>query len=593
MGRFRETLRHTSYDSKDKIIWLQRIIALIASIVSLIAFVFYYGFNHSLAEQQLLIKVIEGAFIAFVFHFFIKLANAESKQEFIKKNLLEFSVTCFLLIEKMYLLLTDGHMLKLIFNMLAIKNYLSIYVILLQGYVLILASKILIRWSTRLLLIKIRPIMILFSFYLVLIAVSCMILMMPEMTSIRGSMKFEDALFTAISIISLTGLKVVDTASYFSYRGHIAIMALIQISGIGMIVIASFFASFLKTKQDVTSKAAIQNLIYGNELFDVRNLIRKVLRFVFLFELLGGVMIYFAWPEDYFFRNMEEKIFYTVFHSISAFCNAGFSLFTDSLSGGQLNAIYFLQIAFILLVFFGGLGFPSMSNLLSIHKGKLRLSTASTIVLSVAIVLLGTISIYLLEYKTMFKDEHGLSGFMISLFQVANARTSGFYSTDIAQFSSPSLIIFAMIMFVGASSGSTGGGIKTSTLFVVLIATYANIRDRKNTDFRKQNISSDLIQRAFTIFIFSAIFILIVIVGLTITEPGHPIMVITIEAISAFSTTGFSMGLTESLSEAGRYIVMVAMYLGRVGPLTLAFALSAPIKSAIKYQYPKANIMVG
>jgi len=311
-------------------------------------------------------------------------------------------------------------------------------------------------------------------------------------------------------------------------------------------------------------------------------------------------MIFALWDEKIAFSGISEKIFYSVFHSISAFCNSGFTLFSEGLIHESTVSSYYLQIAFGLLIIFGALGFPALRDLFGIKNLRERLSkpwkqwkTSTVIAVYGAAMLIigGGVMFYLIEANQVLAEMNYMEAWITSFFHSIN-RTAGFSTIDLSILSISSLILLMFLMFVGGASGSMAGGIKTSTFFVLMLSAISTIRGRDDLEFGRRSFSYDLLNRAYILFIFSTSFILVTIVILSILQPEIRTIDIVFESVSAFSVCGLSIGITPTLYDSSKIVLVTAMFIGRIGTLTLAFALSSP-SSPVAYKYPDGHILVG
>ncbi|OJJ18194.1 hypothetical protein BKI52_25560 [marine bacterium AO1-C] len=303
-------------------------------------------------------------------------------------------------------------------------------------------------------------------------------------------------------------------------------------------------------------------------------------------------------------NSLGNKIYYSVFHSISAFCNAGFSLFPDGLYQKGVRSSYILHLVFVLIITFGSLGFSAIQDIFSPKKMRERLampwkqwslSTRIAVNMTLFLTILGMIGFYLLERnKPALQDKNLLEALITSLFQSATTRTAGFNTVELGLStpSLPSYIMIIFLMFIGAAPGSTGGGIKTSTFLLLIMSALANIQGKKTVDLGKRQIAADVISRAFSIVAFAIMYNFVCMFILAITQPNAPLMQLFFEQISAFATVGLSTGITSNLTEASKVVIIVSMYIGRVGTLTLALALSKKVIST-SYNYPTSHVMVG
>jgi len=438
---------------------------------------------------------------------------------------------------------------------------------------------------------QISPTKLLILSFLLLITLGTILLMMPEAASSNGAISFLDALFTSISATCVTGLTVIDTASAFSEKGHMIIMGLIQLGGINIIAFATFFALFSRSSGGIKQQQIISENFNSKTLLSGKSLLKKVLFFSIFIELIGAFFILISTN----FGTNENQIFDSIFHSVSAFNNAGFSI-----SNHFQNSIN-LKIILSLLIFLGAIGFPTLSDLsknLSSYKkikwAKLHLTTRISLVTSFLLIIFGALAFMFLENNNEMGGSQ-IEKIVNSIFHSTSARTAGFSSVDFSNFDGfATIIIFIFLMFIGASPGSTGGGIKTNTFTLLFYSALATIKGKKNIEIGSRRISSSLIHKSYVIFLFSLLIIFFGWVLLLITEKNinNPINLL-FEQVSAFSTVGLSVGeTTNNLSFFGKIIIMMTMFLGRIGTLLMAFSLMQK-KRQSNYQYPEAHLMVG
>jgi Trk-type K+ transport system membrane component len=301
------------------------------------------------------------------------------------------------------------------------------------------------------------------------------------------------------------------------------------------------------------------------------------------------------------YSHFGQQFFYSIFHSISAFNNAGFSLFSDGLHEHIVRNSHSMHMVLAGLIFFGAVGFPVIEDLFNIERIKkklktpwygLKLSTKISLYTSLILVAVGMLFFYFLEQQNTLNGLTLEGQLITSFFQSITTRTAGFNTVDFSMVGTPMLIIIIFLMFVGASPGSTGGGIKTSTFTLIVFSALNTIRGRKKIEIDKKTISPELLHKAFSIFLFASTAIFIAIFILSISDGEKGLMPIAFEAVSAFSTVGLSTGITADLSFVGKVVIMICMFIGRIGTLTLAFALSSKMKSH-NYEYPKAHLTVG
>lgn len=432
-----------------------------------------------------------------------------------------------------------------------------------------------------------EPKIILLSFLWVLIP-SAILLTLPVF-SVSG-LSFSDALFTATSAISVTGLGVVDTGEHFTLAGKILLMALMQIGGLGQMTLSAVLLYLFGVRLSLNQQALAKEALGQDRSVNLRKLVVKIITFALVTELIGFILLSFRWVPEF---GWSTGLFYAMFHSISAFNNAGFSLFSDSLVGyvGDPLVIFTLAGLFI----FGGLGFTVVGDVwANWHLGwqRLRLHTKIMLTATPMLLLVGTLLFWLLERhnpNTIQSLDVG-SQWLAAFFQSASARTAGFNSVDLAQFSQPALLVMIILMLIGAGSTSTGGGIKVSTFAVAFVATWAFLRQKKHVVMFRRTVNWPTVTKALAIIVVSGALLTLSMFLLMLTEKA-PFERILFETISAFATVGLTTGLTAELSELGKYIMVVVMIIGRIGPLTLAYMLARPKPTLLKY--PEDTVLTG
>ncbi|MGB3692727.1 MAG: TrkH family potassium uptake protein [Spirulinaceae cyanobacterium] len=434
--------------------------------------------------------------------------------------------------------------------------------------------------------------------FLTVIAIGTILLMMPFSTSTGDWNDPIKALFTATSAVCVTGLIVVDTGSYFSFWGQLFILCLIQIGGLGYMMITTFLALLIKRKFDFRQKFAIQQSFDRPFLQGSQNLVRSVLATTLIFELIGIFLLLTVFSQDH---NFASSLWLAIFHSISAWNNAGFSLFSDSLVGYRSSVV--LNLAISLLIIFGGIGYQVIIEMylwfLSKIKGnqkKYCFSLNFKVVTTTTCVLLGLGAVAFLAtefHNTETLNSLPLSGKLIGAwFQSVTTRTAGFNSIDIGAMTGAGLFLTVGLMFIGASPSGTGGGIKTTTLGIIIGCTNSMLRGNDQVRMFKRTVPTPLILKAVAVVFGSGITIAIATILLSLTDANLQLLRIAFEVVSAFATVGLSTGITDSISSFGQIVLVFTMYIGRVGVLLFMSAiLGDPEPSRI--EYPKENLLVG
>jgi potassium uptake TrkH family protein len=440
---------------------------------------------------------------------------------------------------------------------------------------------------------KLNPSLIFILSFVAIIAIGVLFLHFPKSTN--GNISSIDILFTTVSATCVTGLSTINISEAFTTTGKLIILLLIQIGGLGLMTLTSFFSIFLAGKVSVSDNLLVKDLLSEETIGRAKEILKQVTLLTLMIETIGAVLLYHSFPEHMKFTQ-SERIYFSIFHSISAFCNAGFSLFPDGLSVGFQNNKYFLSSIMVLIVF-GGLGFPVLSQIktkfLKPNNKHFRFSVSTKLALTVSLYLwiLGFISYYFLESKFTLSGMSIFDRVFQSMFYSITTRTAGFNTLDIAQMGIPMTFMSFFLMWVGASPVSTGGGIKTTTFALSFLNILNQIRGKQRMEINHRTIASSSISRASATIVLSLFVIFSAVFILLITESGT-FLDLCFEVVSAFGTVGLTRGITPNLSLYGKITICVVMFVGRVGILTLLIALSKKSKQ-INYSYPEEYVVVG
>jgi trk system potassium uptake protein len=595
-----ENINTFRYNIRGVINHIMPVARILVSLAAVGSIVYYYGFPQSSDTALIALSIIRFSFYFYIFKYLLYLLLAQHTREYIRENRME-SIIIFGLIFFGLLYLIFGHQILKNFSETYYLSYILPYLLLfVQLYFLIIVSIEIGQASPIIAKLDLGPAALLILSFFFLIFVGTGLLMLPEMT-VHHHIHFIDALFTSASASCVTGLIVVDTATYFTFKGQMIIMFLIQLGGINIISFATFFTTFYLRSTGVRYQSLIKDFLSTDKFSDTRSILRQVVFLSAFMEITGSVLIYFLWGNHYQFGSGRDRIFSSVFHAISSFNNAGFSLFTNNLYEQGVRNAYGVQIVVAILVITGGLGFIALQDIqkkFSFRKKKnaphpaLQVNTRLVLWVTGILLLAGTVIFYFFEKDTLLKGDSLGHALITSFFQSVTARTAGFNTVDFGQIGLPMLTIFMFLMYVGASPGSTGGGIKTTTFAVLIKSAIDTLRGKKNVEFFRRTISFDNINKAYSLVLFSITLIFLSTFLLSIFEPKTDFIRLLFEEISAFATVGLSTGITAGLSVGGKIIIIVSMLVGRVGPLTLALALS---KKAIytRYRYGRTNVMIG
>lgn len=427
---------------------------------------------------------------------------------------------------------------------------------------------------------------IVISFLLVIIA-GTLLLMMPFTAPGEAGLPFLDALFTATSAVCVTGLIVVDTAAAYSFWGHLVILVLIQIGGLGIMLLTYFSLFALRRGISREEKLLVAYMLSQDDMRSIRDTTKSIILLTFGIEAVGALLLYFSHPG--FIGPYGGRIFAAIFHSVSAFCNAGFALFTDSLEG--FSGSIAVNGVIMLMIICGGLSFSVLMNLGSLRKGRLSVNSLTVLSVSGLLVLAGTIFFYGLEHGGVLRPIGTGRQYLAALFQSVTLRTAGFNTVSMVSLSAPTYLLMCLFMFIGGASGSTAGGIKVNTVATVAAFFRSRVKDTRQILLFRRSLPEELVLRAFTIIAFGMVTVFCGTLILLATEDAPP-MKILFEVFSAFGTVGLSAGITSDLSVPGRAVIILMMFMGRIGPLTM-LAAAGSRRRGLEISYPSAEISIG
>lgn len=598
---FAEKLNRLLYESREKAYTSIRAVTFISTFAGVVLLLYNLGFELESYEMRQIYYGLDLVFVIFVLSYLARWLYAFRRTEFLQRHRFEGLLMLIILLNGISVYIFNFPLILRLLGTIGLENPLPFYHFFIGCFMFLLLIYEFGVASSRLGNINLKPAAAFIISFLALIGFGTALLMLPDMSRTPGSMPFLEALFTSTSAVCVTGLIVVDTATYFTIKGQLVILFLIQLGGLGILSFASFFTLIFRQGVGIRHQVMLQDFLSSESLLTARDLLRQIVFMTFFIEFIGFVLIYITWGSEVSFTSIDQRIFFSAFHSVSAFCNAGFSLYSNGLYEGLVREAYVMHIVVAGLVILGGIGFPVIQDLLSPKRLRERLrnpwrdwqlGTKIAVYVSAALLLFGTITFYLLEVDNTLANQPFMARIINSFFQSTVTRTAGFNTVDIGALRMPTYIIMIFLMFIGASSGSIGGGIKTSTFFLVVASTVATVRGKMKLEIGRNYISNTLVFRALSIFIFAVGINIIGVLLLTITEPGMDLIDLVFEHVSAFATVGLSTGITSQLSDISRVIIIFSMFIGRVGTLTFALAFSSRV-STRSYQYPKAHLMVG
>jgi potassium uptake TrkH family protein len=481
-------------------------------------------------------------------------------------------------------------------------NYLMIGIVAIEA-MLKLSAVVTHSLSSRL-----SPSWIMVGSFVFLIIAGTGLLLLPRATT--DGISFFNALFTATSAVCVTGLTTIDVATTFTTEGYIILLLLIQLGGIGIMTFTSFFGLMFAGKHPSQNKMMIKDLIDPeNSVSQIFTTLRNIIVITLTIEVIGAVFIYQAIGEYTFYGA-----FTALFHSVSAFCNAGFSTFDNGLFHPDYRHNYILLNSLSWLIVFGGIGFPILFNiwhwirhkLIQLYDRLLRRSerkfdhkartltsnTVIAIVLTAILVVGGTIVFFVTEYNNILNSDESIWGKLsISFFLATVPRTAGFSSFNMGALTNISVVIMIMYMWIGGSPMSTAGGIKTTTFAIALLNVINTLRGRDHIEIRQRTISKQSVNRAFIIIFSSLVVVTIGVLVLSIFDPQLPTQYVIFEVVSAFSTVGLSLNITPTLTLASKITILIVMFIGRLGTITILSCFISN-RGTQFYQYPTEHIPI-
>ncbi|HQV76173.1 MAG: hypothetical protein KBA60_07580 [Flavobacteriales bacterium] len=453
-----------------------------------------------------------------------------------------------------------------------------------------------------------NPALLFTASFALLIAIGAALLMLPNAAT--RPLGMVNAIFTATSAVCVTGLSTIDVGKDLTFQGQWVLLLLIQIGGLGVMTFTSFFAFFFKGRNSLEEQLRIRD-IANTSLGNARSFITQVILFTLSVELVGTILIFFSVPES-IFESFGDRVFFSLFHSVSAFNNAGFSTQTLGMYELPFRFNYSLMWILATLFIFGGLGFSIIFNFSRYSKlwiighvkqvitGKpcerhprlVNLSSRLALQVTSMLIAVGTMAVMVFEWNGALAEHTTWWGrFSTAFFTGVTPRTAGFNVVDYNNLNIPTLMITLLLMYIGASPGSTGGGIKTTTFGIATLNIFATARGRRRVEYGGREISNVTIRRAFAAIVLSLVFLGLSTSVVASLERGHSLLPIAFECFSAFSTVGLSMGITATLGSTAKLVLAIVMFVGRVSALTLLVGVLRQVQ-VTPYRYPKEDLLI-
>ncbi|WP_462428290.1 TrkH family potassium uptake protein [Fusobacterium varium] len=427
--------------------------------------------------------------------------------------------------------------------------------------------------------------------FLFAILLGTFILMMPFSLREGEKLNFLSSLFTIVSAVCVTGLTVVDVSKVFSPAGDLVIIFFIQLGGLGVMTFSSILFLAMGKRMTFYERELLKEERNADSSGEISSFIKKLLLTVFVIESIGAIILTWEFAKE---MPINKAVFYGIFHSISAFCNAGFALFSNNLEAYKANPVINLTIGYLITL--GGIGFAVITSVIMvIRRGidRFNLTSKVAIIISVILTFGGMILFFILEYSNpaTLGDLNFIQKILASYFQSVTLRTAGFNTIPLGELRNSTIFMCCILMFIGASPGSTGGGIKTTTFGVILFYVIGIVKKKENVEIFNRRLDWEIMNRALAILVLALTYVSAVIMLMLIAESFSPEEIV-FEVISAFGTVGLTLGITPDLTTFSKLLLIFTMFVGRLGPMTFALAIGETKKKALS-KYPKENILVG
>ncbi len=603
----REKVNLLIYDSKPKVLRGLSLLNVVVSLIALGTLVVYYGFPLSQDSQDICFTMLETSFAFYIVRFLVRLFFDFHPPTFLKKNWFETLIITLLLIEGISYNFFGSLVIEPLFISIGFEDFGAFSMIFVQLFVFIIIINNLIVQK------KYRPWLKIHPGWLFTISITGMtllgglLLMLPEMSNVRGGLGFTDSLFLSMSSVSVTGLTTVDLASTLTFKGQMVVLVLIKLGGLNTIAFGALMLVVAKFGVGIKYHEVIEDFVNRDSILKARSMLAKIVVWATAFEIVGIVLLFIGFGNQGIFEDTGTRFFHSVFHGVSGFNNAGLSILPNGMMNPDVIQNTFVHTVILVLFFLGGFGMIYVFDLFEIKRLRERMrkpwktiqfGTKISLYFTLGLLLFGALVFIIFEWNNTLADKGLFDSVIASLFESMTTRNAGFNIVDTSAISMPVLIVFLFLMFIGASSGSAGGGIRTSTFAIMWASVLSTIQGKKHTELFKRTISNDLVLKAYAVFIFFVIgniigpFVLAISEADLLASGKYDFMDLVFEHVSAASTVGLSTGLTPELSSVGKFVLIIAMFIGRVGTLTLAYLVGKTVISK-NYKYPEGHTMVG
>lgn len=603
----RERINLLIYDSKPGVLRTLSFLNVLVSLTAIGVLVYMYGFHITPEAEALCFSIIQASFGFYIARFIIKYVYDFNPKRFLKENWFEAIIIALLLVEGIAYNFFDWMILESIFQSIGFYEFGTFSTIFVQLYIFIIILNNLFKQRNFKPWMKIHPGWLFTISISLMTVLGGLLLMLPEMSTVEGGLPFTDSLFLSMSSVSVTGLSTIDVAQTLTFKGQMVVMILIKLGGLNTIAFGALMLVVAKFGVGIKYHEVIEDFVNRDSILKAKSMLAKIVIWATTFEVVGIILLFIGFGNQGVFADPGERFFQSVFHGISGFNNAGLSTLEGGLMHPDVISNTFVHTIIMILFFLGGFGMIYVFDVFEIRRIRQRMrtpwksfefGTKISLYFTLGLLLLGALVFVAFEWNGTMKDKNTLDMVVTALFESMTTRNAGFGVVDTAALSVPVLIIFLFLMFIGASSGSAGGGIRTSTFAIIWASVLSTIKGKKHTEIFKRTISNDLVLKAYAIFMFFVIgniigpFILAISEADLLASGKYDFMDLVFEHVSAASTVGLSTGITAELSTVGKFVLIVAMFIGRVGTLTLAYLVGKRVMSK-NYKYPSGHTMVG
>lgn len=604
---FRERINLLIYDSKPRVLGTLSFLNILVSLTAIGVLIYNYGFEITPEVEAICFSIIQASFGFYIARFLIKFFYDFNPGRFLRDNWFEAVIIFLLLVEGIAYNIFGGMILEPVFRSIGFNEFGTFSTIFVQLYIFIIILNNLLKQRNFKPWMKIHPGWLFTISISLMTLIGGLLLMLPEMSTVEGGLPFTDSLFLSMSSVSVTGLSTVDIAETLSFKGQVVVLILIKLGGLNTIAFGALMLVVAKFGVGIKYHEVIEDFVNRDSILKAKSMLAKIVIWATAFEVIGITLLFIGFGNQGVFADPGERFFQSVFHGISGFNNAGLSTLEGGMMHPDLIHNTFVHTVIFVLFFLGGFGMIYVFDVFEIKRLRERMrtpwksfqfGTKISLYFTLGLLLFGAVIFLIFEWDNTLEGKNALDSIVAAFFESMTTRNAGFNVVDTSALSVPVLIIFLFLMFIGASSGSAGGGIRTSTFAIMWASVLSTIKGKKHTELFRRTISNDLVLKAYAIFIFFIIgnivgpFILAISEADLLASGKYDFMDLVFEHVSAASTVGLSTGITSELSTVGKFVLIVAMFIGRVGTLTLAYLVGKRVMSK-NYKYPSGHTMVG